>query len=789
MPDALGVLWVMAGAGAVLAPALAHGSSLGPFDLLSQYGLTKQHGVGVHNFNLSDQITAAIPWTTVAWTQVHHGQLPLWNPYSALGLPLAFNWLSASFSIPSLLGYLFPLHLAYTVQVATTLAIAGTGVYTLGRVLRLGVLGCVTAAIVFELSGPFIGWLGSPVPSVFSWAGWWFAAAILIVRGGHRIRNTAFFAVVLACMIYAGYPEAVVLIGLALVVFLAVLFGMRVSRFGGSGPILRPAFDIVIATLIGTGLAAPLALPGFQVVANSRRTQVSGVDTLSAHDFVHVALQGFDGLPIPGGQWFNISGQAAPYQPSVAYVGVIALVLAATALGLRRKRPEIVGFGAIAVAMTALAFSRAVASVMVSIPLIGTVYWNRALMPMAFAVAVLAGVGMDVLVRSHAERAVCRWLGAGFVVVGLALLALWVFGRGHLPPAEAAVRAHSFTWPAVQTALGLAVVVMLITVRRTRMRRASVGGRASPFGHLAAMLLVAGETVFLITAGAPMLWSSSQFLVPTPGVVALQRDVGSSVVGFGVGVNLFTGFPSLGILPNANDAFHVHEIDAYDPLTPREYYGNTPSFENSSAYPFGPAVTTAVFARRYGIAFVLEPDGAIGPQGAVFDAQIGDERLYRIPGAASATLSPSSSTSAFPAVDAPGRAVPVTHSNPENLEDHHPHGNPAGIATSTDRRPRLARHHRRAATEAPSIFEGDVPSSNTSRQAHCRAELLADSLHGRNHPRHVQRLCASGCNRGQGHPSPEIEDPCTVNGGCGRAIAGPQLTLVVLATFRTGSND
>ena len=97
-----------------------------------------------------------IPWTTLAWTQVHHGQLPLWNPYSALGMPLAFNWQSATFSLPALIGYLFPLRLVYTVQVLTTLCHRRDRRLRLGPVLRLSVVACAMAGTVFELSGPFV---------------------------------------------------------------------------------------------------------------------------------------------------------------------------------------------------------------------------------------------------------------------------------------------------------------------------------------------------------------------------------------------------------------------------------------------------------------------------------------------------------------------------------------------------------------------------------------------------------------------------------------------------------
>src|ERR1700692_1590822 len=82
--DAVGVAWVLAAAGAVMAPALAHGASLGPFDIVAHVGLTRQPGVSVHNPQTPDRITEMIPWTSLAWTQVHHGHLPLWNPYSAL---------------------------------------------------------------------------------------------------------------------------------------------------------------------------------------------------------------------------------------------------------------------------------------------------------------------------------------------------------------------------------------------------------------------------------------------------------------------------------------------------------------------------------------------------------------------------------------------------------------------------------------------------------------------------------------------------------------------------------
>jgi len=663
--DLVGIAWLVAAAIAVMAPALAHGASLGPFDILSRQGLSKQPGVVVHNPQTADLITEMIPWTAQAWTQVHHGHLPLWNPYSALGMPLAFNWQSATFSLPTLVGYLVPLRLAFTVQVWTTIVIAGTGVYVLGRSLRLGLLGAVMAGTVYELSGPFFGWLGWPVASVMSWAGWLFAAAVLVVRGHRRARTVTFFAVVLALTIYAGQPDALVVMALGLGVFVAVLLALRTPAFGGSGPVLRPAVDLVLATAVGAALGAPLLLPGLQVTAAGIRTAKGGTPTLPLHDIGSVVFQGFDGLPVAGSHWFgHLSGNAS-YLESATYVGVIAVVLAATALAMRRRHPEVVALGAVTAVMIVLMFSPPLVGAL------GKVRWHRSTILFAFAVAVLAGVGADAVVRSWRDVRVRRWLGGGFALAAVVLAMVWALGRGHLPPADAAVRAGSFVWPGVQTAAGLGVAGTLVVAGRRR-RPAPRPARRRRFalgtGTGVVAVLLACETAFLVTAGAPLWSSSPSFLAPTPAEVALKQAVGSAVVGFGARSCSVPG--DLGIVQDVNVAFAVQELDVYDPVAPRALFR---SWQAATGQPGGlgnpisvfcPAVTSAAVARRYGVGFVLEPAGARGPGGGVFDRRVGDESLYRIPGAAAATLTPVSGGSSPASGYDDGTPVTVGHPGP-----------------------------------------------------------------------------------------------------------------------------
>ena len=482
--DFWGILWVVVVGIAVMVPALLHGSSLGPYDMLSKYGLSQKSGVLIHN-KLADQILLFIPWTTLNWTQVHHGFLPLWNPYSVLGMPQAFNWESAPFALPSLVGYLVPLRLAYTAAFLTSMVVAGTGVYVLGRVLRLGVIGCVMAATVFELSGQFIANLGCPLSSVTSWSGWLFAFAILIVRGRHRSRDVCLFAVALAMSIYAGYPEAVAILGLALAVFVVVLLASRITRFGGSGPILRPALRLIGATAAGAALAAPLALPGWQLSQGSVRNVKLGVSeqSLGPRNLINLIDQGFYGLSWHGSRSFGITyidtfgPTHSSYTRGAAYVGIIALVLTALAIAMRWRRPEVLALSAVLVVTGLLVYLPLAVSGIDLLPESTSVRWYESLGPLALAIAALAGVGTDALIRSWSSQSVRRWLGGGFGVGALLLLVIWLFGRGHLPPRDASIRSGSFLWPVIETAVGLAVVGALVIAHR-RNTRWITNGRA-----------------------------------------------------------------------------------------------------------------------------------------------------------------------------------------------------------------------------------------------------------------------------------------------------------------------
>jgi hypothetical protein len=501
--------------------------------------------------------------------------------------------------------------------------------------LGLGILGCAMAGTVYELSATFMGWLGWPVAGVMSWAGWLFAAAVLIVRGHRRRRAVTFFAIVTALVIYAGHPETVVLLGAALVVFLVVFLVGRRRRLGSAGLVVRPALDVVVAAVVGVALAAPLVLPGVQVIVGSINNvaNLGGIQRLA--------------LPIRAFAIFLRS------------FGVIAVALIITAVGLRWRRPVVFAFLVAALAMGLLAYSAPVDSVMNRLPFLGNVHWEWATVVMAFALAVPAGVGLDVVAHSQGDRRVKVWGVAAFVAAFVVVVTWFASGR--------------VLWPVAQVILGL-IVVGILTASPRRLARFGVAGRSLErrLGRWGGLALLACEAAFLAASVAP-LWTLGPIpLSPPPSggfAWALKKDVGTAVLGLGT----HDCFPkSPGIIQNVNLTYQLQQFAVYDPAVPRAYFqswtaaAGTPAGPPTSPLIFCPAVTSARLARRYGVGFVIEPTGFRGPSGAVFvkNIKFRNVDLYRIPGAAPATLSPLGPGGRLPGPDAPGTAVAVTRPGP-----------------------------------------------------------------------------------------------------------------------------
>lgn len=662
-------MWLVVVALVYLSPTLVHGTKLGPYDILSQFGLGSLPGVRPHNAVASDQIQQMAPWSTLAWEQVHHGHLPLWDPYNALGLPLAFNFQSAPFSLPALVSYLVPVRFAYTLITFLKIVIAGTGVLVLARTLKLGALAGALAGTVFELSGAFTTWLGWPQAGVFCWLGWILAASVLLVRGTNTRRDAPFLAMVLAWSILGGHPESVGITVLTTGIVVLVLLVVQFRSDRSLDSTLRAIARFAVGIGAGIALAAPELLPAAQVAAQSVHRSLTGYGGMPTSRIVNLTFAGFYGLPTVNGHYFD---ETVSYYDSAAYVGLVALVLAALAVICWWRKSEVIGLTVAGIVLATIAYVPSVAHWLLTLPLMKLVLWDRDLIPLDLVLAILAGTGLQAVLDGTNNRVIRRC----FTAIGaLSVCIITVLGlrqlMSNLPAADAAVRSRSFIAPSIEAAILVGVALALsVAIKRTthdllHSKSTEVSAR---WAMAIGLLLVGSETVFLVTA-APRIWSSSQsFFATTPAEVELQRLVGSSRIGFAECPSV-SQMPSLGILPEANSAYGISELSAYDPIVPKSYFDSVPLKESGtpSAFSFGqfcPSVTTAAIGRAYGVSYVLAAPGASPPPGMTFVATIGGEDLYRVPGGALVTVVPGSSPTGDEAV---GAVIPVSDPNPATV--------------------------------------------------------------------------------------------------------------------------
>ncbi|HMK63010.1 MAG TPA: YfhO family protein [Acidimicrobiales bacterium] len=646
--------WTVLAAFAVLAPALRPGVSLGPFDLLSWFGLTAHHGVQVHNPLQSDQIQQFLPWINLAWQQVHSGHLPLWNPYSVMGMPLAFNWQSGVFSLPVALAYLFPVHLAYTVVVLARLVTAGTGAYVLCRVLGLSSLSSAFAGTAFELSGPVVAHSGWPTVGVLSWGGWILAMVLLVVQGRHRFGHVALLGAFAAFAVYGGDPESLVVLVVAVVVFLAV-YGLAGRRRVSA----RSLMGLGAAGCLGVAWSAPLLFPGVELASASARRGGTG---MSGYSVTHVLLLlgSFDGASFP----------------SLVYVGVITSALALTGAVVVWGRPEVRALVAMVALCAVLSFVSLVDDALHAVPLVGTVTWTRSVMVLALGLAVLGAVGLDALAAALTgvgRGPAIQWATRGLLGCGVVL----VFVAAGVAAGAWLSADHNwrgFIAPGVELVVGLLVVSRRwrgwFGLRRERLART--------FARLALPVVVAVQSLALVAAGISYWSMTSGYFPETAGTAALQVAAGSSLVGLGsCGLRHYLARSSqpAGILANANVAYEVDELDVYDPILPTAYFklwrstsGRQESESLMHVGVFCPQVSTVAEARLFGVQYVLETPGRPGPTGAVFAGRMGDEALYRIPRSGRATVSAVPAGRGRLALEAPGTPVPFEQLGPGSYQ-------------------------------------------------------------------------------------------------------------------------
>jgi hypothetical protein len=252
------------------------------------------------------------------------GNLPWWNHFEGVGVPLAGEMQSAAlFPLTWLLllkdGQLY-MHIALQI-------IAGTSTWALLRRLGCNVPGALTGALVFEFNGTF-AWLANAVINPIAFLPVTILGIEKIFEHVTHARKggIAWLAIGLAASLYAGFPEVAYLDGLLALLWTIV----RIAELPSAQRRIF-LFRIVYGGLAGLAIAAPIVVAFFDYLplANTGGHDAGGFALAHISPayllalFIPYAFGGIFTLPQFNDFWGNVGGYAGCVLMVLAVYGVL----------------------------------------------------------------------------------------------------------------------------------------------------------------------------------------------------------------------------------------------------------------------------------------------------------------------------------------------------------------------------------------------------------------------------------------------------------------------------------
>jgi hypothetical protein len=297
-------------------PVTLGGKTLLPVDNLYQWqpwkAAAEQFNAQIpQNQLVSDLILENYAWKHFIVESISNRQIPLWNPDLFGGAPFLANGQHSAYYPFSILFYLLPLTLAYGWFTVSQLFLAGAFMYVFTRVLGMGRLASLTAAIIYQLSGFYI--VSVDFTMIIAAAAW---LPLLLVAIELIIQQRSIFgrpstvpwivlgAIALACQIMAGHIEITYYTLLIMALYaLWRLVAVARSKMQDAGRksanqrvsesttrntqyairntfqvLRRPILALVVLVLLGVGMSAVQLLPNVEVLSQNFRAGTATLD-------------------------------------------------------------------------------------------------------------------------------------------------------------------------------------------------------------------------------------------------------------------------------------------------------------------------------------------------------------------------------------------------------------------------------------------------------------------------------------------------------------------------------
>ena len=392
-----------------------------PMDILFSFPAWEMYSrpeLVTRHAELGDLITEFYPWRAYTARAVQHRVLPLWNPYSYLGTPFQATPLNALFYPPTILYYLLPTTVAWTLSWLLRPLLAGLFATWFGRTIGMTRAGALLTGVGYAFSSFMVVWQGWPQVDTALWLPLVFVA-VEKLRQAPSLKRALGLAAACSLTFLGGHPGIALYVVIAAVLFALYRLLLPEAEHERSNR-ARVVLFAMAAGVVTIALSAVQLLPMLEWVQHTYRSP----EETRAWALHGSKLVGFFCRDIRRVQ--NYAGLDIPEQAT--YAGIVTLVLAFLAFTGKRRRMALF-FLLLALFAVSIVFGW------------GPGYWFSSRAPglrafnnirfiviSCFAIAVLAGLGLSALEERRALNKRdwgwwISWAAAAFVC-GLGIAAL-----------------------------------------------------------------------------------------------------------------------------------------------------------------------------------------------------------------------------------------------------------------------------------------------------------------------------------------------------------------------------
>lgn len=219
--------------------------------------------LGITTFFDGDFSVYSYPVAQFAKQSLLAGKIPLWDPYSMLGVPFLAQWTPMVFYPPTILYILFPTAWGMNLFNFLHITFGGLGMFYLIKKLTSNVRISILIGYLFAFNGltfSLLTWVHAT--ATYSWMPWVLLTSLIYIQEP-KFKNLGYAALATGLQLLTGTPEIILITWLALFCLLLQMLGIR--------QLLQNIPKLILLISFSCCIAAVELLPFFTLLHSSTR--------------------------------------------------------------------------------------------------------------------------------------------------------------------------------------------------------------------------------------------------------------------------------------------------------------------------------------------------------------------------------------------------------------------------------------------------------------------------------------------------------------------------------------